>query len=76
MQKKQYLCSRFRNQTSNNALYMKTLLKYLGVILLLLGVVCLVCYKYALPENALLIAGMALEVAGILSYIFINKKLD
>jgi len=55
---------------------MNGFLKFLGVILLLLGVVCLVVYKYAYPENALLITGMALEVAGILSYIFINKKLD
>ncbi len=55
---------------------MKTLLKYLGVILLLLGVLCLVLYKYAFPVNGMLIAGMALEVIGILSYIFINKRLD
>ncbi len=54
---------------------METLKKYLGVIILLLGVVCLVVYKYALPENGLLIAGIALELAGILAYIFINKKL-
>lgn len=52
---------------------METFLKYLGVILLLLGVVCLVVYKYSLPENWLLITGMALEVAGVLAYIFINK---
>ena len=55
---------------------MKNLLKYLGVILLLLGVVCLVCYKFVLPENSLLITAMVLEVVGILSFIFINKKLD
>lgn len=55
---------------------MKGFLKYLGVILLLLGVVCLVVYKYALQANGLLISGMVLEVAGILAYIFINKKLD
>ena len=55
---------------------MKTLLKYLGVLLLLLGVVCLVVYKYALPVNGLLITSMVLEVAGILSYILINRKLD
>ena len=55
---------------------MKTLLKYLGVILLLLGVVCLVVYKFALPANGLLIASMALEVCGILSFIFINKALQ
>ena len=52
---------------------MKSLLKYSGVILLLLGVVCLVVYKYACPENGLLIAGADLEVLGILSYILINK---
>ena len=48
--------------------------KYLGVVLLLLGVVCLVVYKFALPHNALLITAMVLEVAGILAYIFINKR--
>ena len=59
----------------NNALYMNPSLKYFGVILLVLGVVCLIVYKYALPHNALLITSMVLEVAGILAYIFINKKL-
>ena len=54
---------------------MENFKKYLGVILLLLGVICLVVYKYALPENALLITGMALELIGILAYIFINKRL-
>ena len=48
--------------------------KYLGVVLIILGVLCLVVYKLALPHNALLITAMVLEVAGILSYIFINKK--
>ena len=55
---------------------MKGFLKYLGVILLLLGVACLIVYKYAFQENYLLITGIALEVLGILAYIFINKKLD
>jgi len=41
----------------------------------LLGVICLVVYKYALQANGLLITGMVLELAGILSYIFINKRL-
>ena len=53
---------------------MENFKKYLGVILLLLGVVCLVVYKFALPENWLLIVAMVLEVAGILAYIFINKR--
>ena len=55
---------------------MKIFFKYSGVILLWLGVACLITYKYAFPNNWLLIAGVALEVLGILAYIFINKKLD
>ena len=53
---------------------MENLKKFLGVILLLLGVVCLIVYKYALQANGLLIAGIGLELAGILAYIFINKR--
>lgn len=52
---------------------MESFLKYLGVILLLFGVLCLVLYKFVLQANGLLIASMLLEVGGILSYIFINK---
>ncbi|MBO7459144.1 MAG: hypothetical protein J6T80_07825 [Paludibacteraceae bacterium] len=48
--------------------------KYLGVVLLLLGVICLVVYKFALPQNWLLILAMVLELGGIFAYIFINKK--
>lgn len=55
---------------------MNAFLKNLGVILLLLGFICLVVYKMAMPENYLLVASIALELAGILSYIFINKKID
>ena len=55
---------------------MNSFLKYLGVILLLLGVVCLVIYKFAFPVNGLLVAGIVLELAGIISYILINRKLD
>ena len=57
-----------------NAFFMELFNKYLGVFLLLLGVICLIVYKFALPENWLLIAGMVLELAGIFAYIFINKK--
>lgn len=74
MQNFLYLCARFQNRTLNNALDMDNFKKYLGVILLLLGVICLIVYKYALQANGLLVAGVALEVAGILAYIFINKK--
>ena len=54
---------------------METFKKYLGVVLLLLGVLCLVLYKLALPENWLLICSMVLEVGGIFAFIFINKAL-
>lgn len=54
---------------------MENFLKNLGVIILLLGVVCLVVYKFALQENWLLIISLALEIAGILTYIFVNKSL-
>lgn len=55
---------------------METFLKNLGIIILLLGVVCLVIYKFAFPSNALLIASIALEIAGIISYIVINRRRD
>ncbi|MBR6493176.1 MAG: hypothetical protein IKT13_04500 [Paludibacteraceae bacterium] len=53
---------------------MENVMKYLGVALLVLGVLCLVIYKFAAQENWLLVSSMVLEVGGILAYIFINKK--
>ena len=64
----------FLESNKNIAIYMDSLKKYLGVILLLLGVVFLVIYKFAAPHNALLVAGLAFEFFGILAYIFINKR--
>ena len=55
---------------------MNNLLKILGVILVLIGVVCLVVYRFALPQNWLLVVALVLEFIGILSYILINRKLD
>ena len=54
---------------------MENFLKNLGVIILLLGVVCLVVYKFALQENWLLVASIVLEIAGVLTYIFVNKAI-
>lgn len=54
---------------------MNAFLKNLGVIILLIGFICLVVYKTAVPENTLLITSLVLEFAGILTYIFVNKKL-
>lgn len=52
---------------------MKTFLQYLGILLVLCGVICLVVYFFAVPSNALLASSLALEAVGILGYIFINK---
>ena len=52
-----------------------TLLKNLGAILVLLGVVCLTIYYFGVQVNGLLVASMVLEVAGILSYIFVNRRI-
>ena len=56
--------------------HMDGFMKYLGVILLVLGVICLIIYKFALQENWLLVSALVLELGGILAYIFINRKLS
>ena len=53
---------------------MSNVRKYFGVILLLMGFICLAVYKWAVAENALLIVAMLLELAGIIVYIRINRK--
>lgn len=53
--------------------YMKTFLKYLGLIILLLGVVCFVCYQYALQQNYMLLIGIILEVVGLVVFVITNK---
>ena len=45
----------------------------LGVILVLLGVVCLVVYFFKPISNILLAAGLVLEVLGIFAFIFLNR---
>ena len=55
---------------------MKTLLKYLGALLVLCGVICLAIYYFANPTNTLLWLSLVLELVGILAYTFINKKID
>ena len=54
---------------------MNTLLKYLGVILVLAGVGLLVAYEF-MPKNIILVIALALELCGILAYIFINRRLN
>ena len=55
---------------------MTSLLKNLGVILVLAGVICLIVYYFAMPSNALLVCSIVLELIGIATYIFMNKKFD
>lgn len=55
---------------------MKTFLKYLGAILVLCGVLCLAYYYFFAQSNGLLIASLALEVVGLISYIVINKFIE
>jgi hypothetical protein len=55
---------------------MNAFLKNLGLILVLCGFICLVIYFAAVPDNALLVAALALEFVGILTYILINKKIE
>ena len=74
MQSFLYLCSAFREITK--IIDMNTLLKNLGAILVLLGVICLAVYYFGVQVNSLLIASMGLEVAGILAYILINRSLE
>lgn len=55
---------------------METLLKNLGAILVLLGVVCLAVYFFGVQKNGLLVASLALEVVGVFAHVFLNKRLS
>lgn len=55
---------------------MNSLLKNLGLIIFLCGVVCLCVYYFSVPKNGLLVSSLVLEFDGILAYIIINKLLD
>ena len=55
---------------------MNTFLKNIGLIVVLLGVLCLVIYHLAVPSNALLVTALVLEVVGILLYIILGRRLQ
>lgn len=56
---------------------MNNLLKYLGVIILLVGVAILaVPFMQGIQSNTLLLVGLALIVGGFLAHIFLNKKVE
>jgi membrane protein YdbS with pleckstrin-like domain len=72
--KNTYFVDYFYNTTKNYSI-MEQLKSYLGVILLLLGVVMLVVYKYmGTSSNFLLWGSLAVMVAGLITYILINRK--
>ena len=53
---------------------MDTLLKNLGAILVLLGVLCLAIYYFGVQVNALLVVALVLEVAGLFVHVILNKR--
>ncbi|MBO8460265.1 MAG: hypothetical protein IAA73_08040 [Bacteroidetes bacterium] len=55
---------------------MKTILKYLGAIIVLLGVVALAIYYYVAPSNAWLAVGGCAMVIGLLAHIIINHYIQ
>ncbi|MEG2514115.1 MAG: hypothetical protein RSA92_02160 [Bacteroidaceae bacterium] len=56
---------------------MKSLLKYLGIILIVIGSIILaVSFSMGATNNNVILGGsLALIVAGLISYIIINKKI-
>ncbi len=55
---------------------MKTFLKYLGAILVLCGVLCIVYYYFVAQTNVLLLVSIILEVIGVISFIVLNKYIE
>lgn len=56
---------------------MKQLIKYLGVIVLLIGVAILAISTFqGALNNGILVVGLATIVLGYLGHIFINKRIE
>lgn len=56
---------------------MKSLLKYLGPIFLLIGTAILAVYFFKnTPENTMLIVAGALMVSGLITHVVINKYVE
>ncbi len=56
---------------------MKTLLKYLGVLLVLAGVVILAVYYFGHTQpNSMLFTALIVMVAGLFAHIFLNKYIE
>ena len=48
-------------------------MKDLGIILILLGVICLIVYSAAMPQNWLLVCALVLEFIGLVAYVLLNR---
>ncbi|MBR1425986.1 MAG: hypothetical protein IJ581_00890 [Paludibacteraceae bacterium] len=48
-------------------------MKYLGIIIMLLAVLLIVVYKFAVQSNILLALGVVLAFVGIVAHILCNK---
>lgn len=55
---------------------MKNLLKYLGVLIVLIGVGILAYYYFVAQSNLLLIVAALCMVIGLLGHIFMNKYIE
>ncbi|NLX72636.1 MAG: hypothetical protein GXY94_04975 [Bacteroidales bacterium] len=56
---------------------MKNFLKYLGIVLIFVGVLLLAIYTFqSHTENTLLLSSMLLVIIGILVHIITNKYID
>lgn len=56
---------------------MNELLKYLGVIILLVGVAVLALpFMQGIHSNTLLLVGMALIIGGFFTHIFMHRKVE
>ncbi len=53
---------------------MQNFINHLGVLIVLLGVICLVVYFCGVQKNFLLATSLVLELIGIGVYIFVNKR--
>ncbi|MBQ0082858.1 MAG: hypothetical protein MJ001_04635 [Paludibacteraceae bacterium] len=47
--------------------------QYIGIIIILIGVICLIAHAFS-GGNITLWIGLILEIVGFVSYIFINKQ--
>ncbi len=56
---------------------MKTLLKYVGIILVFVGVGILTAYYFGQTQpNSMLLSALVVMVVGLLAHIFLNKYIE